>query len=247
MRALSIIALGFLILGSPAQAAETQLTPHKAIYDVKISVLGGKLTTELQTTDTGYQAIHKVEATGMARMFARGHIRETSHFVPIDQGIRPSRYISDDTLTRDKTQADIDFDWESGEASGVVNQKAVTSTMDAMAFDRVSIQYELMHDLAGEGPAEQYILFEVDELKTINVREIGRKRVKVPAGEFDAIGVEHQSEGSKRITTMWCVEELDYLPVIVEQRRKGKLQMRAVLERYTPASQTPATAAVPER
>jgi len=40
--------------------------------------------------------------------------------------------------------------------------------------------------------------------------------------------------GSKRITTMWCVEALDYLPVIIEQHRKGKLKMRAVLSSYSP-------------
>jgi hypothetical protein len=33
---------------------------------------------------------------------------------------------------------------------------------------------------------------------------------------------------------MWCVAELDYLPVIIEQHRKGKLRMRAVLSNYAP-------------
>ncbi|MEM7431575.1 MAG: DUF3108 domain-containing protein [Pseudomonadota bacterium] len=225
----TLVLLG-LPLGAPA---DTSLTPHKAEYDVKISVLGGKLVTELALGNNGYTATHQVRPTGMARMFARGHIRESSTFVPVDGGIRPQKYRSDDKLTSDKTQADIDFDWEAGEARGVVNDEAVVSAMDAMAFDRVSIQYELMHDLANDGPASQYVLFEVDQLKTINVREIGQRRVKVPAGEFDAIGVEHQSEGSKRVTTMWCVAELGYLPVIVEQRRKGKLKMRAVLADYS--------------
>ncbi|MCH8137152.1 MAG: hypothetical protein IIB77_14350 [Proteobacteria bacterium] len=46
--------------------------------------------------------------------------------------------------------------------------------------------------------------------------------------------MQHQAEGSSRTTTLWCVEELDYLPVIIEQHRKGKLRMRATLIRYTP-------------
>jgi hypothetical protein len=33
---------------------------------------------------------------------------------------------------------------------------------------------------------------------------------------------------------MWCVQELDYLPVIIEQYKKGDLIMRAVLSSYTP-------------
>jgi hypothetical protein len=38
--------------------------------------------------------------------------------------------------------------------------------------------------------------------------------------------------GSSRVTTLWCVPELEYLPVIIEQHRKGKLNLRAVLASY---------------
>ena len=59
--------------------------------------------------------------------------------------------------------------------------------------------------------------------------------MKVPYGRFEATGIQHQAEGSSRITTLWVVEELGYLPVIIEQHRKGKLQVRAVLTDYQPA------------
>jgi len=78
-------------------------------------------------------------------------------------------------------------------------------------------------------------MFEVDKLKKISVRSIGTKEVKVPAGKYTAIGIEHQAENSSRTTTLWCVEELDYLPVIIEQHRKGKLKVRATLKKYAPA------------
>jgi hypothetical protein len=91
-----------------------------------------------------------------------------------------------------------------------------------------------MSDLMTGKTSKNYVLFDVDELKTIEVRSIGNRTVKVPAGEYEAIGLEHQAVGSKRITTMWCVPELDYLPVIIEQHRKGDLKMRAVLTSYSP-------------
>jgi hypothetical protein len=106
--------------------------------------------------------------------------------------------------------------------------------MDDLAYDRVSIQYELMSDMMNSGHSSTYVLFDVDELKTVEVRTIGTRTVKVPAGEYEAIGLEHQAVGSKRITTMWCVQALDYLPVIIEQHRKGDLKMRAVLTSYSP-------------
>jgi hypothetical protein len=214
--------------------AQPSLKPHSAEYKVKISVVGGQLNTELEQTESGYVATHVIRPTGMSRMFARGTISETSEFYSASGGIRPDKYRSDDTISRDKEHVDIQFDWTTGEARGTVNDVYITSVMDEIAHDRVSIQYELMHDLLNSGPSAEYILFDVDRLKTLNVRSIGSKMIKVPAGKYEAVGIQHQAVGSKRVTTLWCVEELDYLPVIIEQHRKGKLRVRAVLTKYTP-------------
>ena len=231
--ALTLSVCALITLATPV-VADTLLTPHKAQYRLKISVLGGQLNTELLATADGYRATHTIKATGMARMLAGGRIRESSAFDSEADGIRPVNYISDDTLTRDKIRASISFDWANGEASGTVNKEDFHFSMDGLAYDRVAIQYELMSDLMNGGASAEYVLFDVDELKTVTVRNIGQRTVKVPAGTYEAIGVQHQTPGSKRVTTMWCVEELDYLPVIIEQHRKGKLKMRAELSKYSP-------------
>lgn len=223
------------LLASPAMA-EISLTPHSAEYKVKISVLSGRLRTELRATDSGYEATHEIVATGISRLFAKGSIRETSHFAIAADGLLPTRYLSSDTLTRDKSRADLHFNWATGEVTGTVNDEAVQTILDDIVLDRVSLQYELMRDLLNGGPSEQYILFDIDKLKTLNVRIVGTKRIKVPAGSFDAIGIQHQAENSSRVTTLWCVEELGFLPVLIEQHRKGKLRVRASLRKYEPAT-----------
>lgn len=233
LRRFAALLMGVLLL--PALAgAETPLVPHTAEYRIKINVLGGKLRTELKADDDGYTATHIVKPTGMSRILANGAITESSSFLSAADGVRPDKYWSVDSLSRKKSSVEIQFDWDTGEARGTVNNEAVLSTMDAIAHDRVSIQYELMHDLLNGEPSKQYTLFDVDKLKTINVRKIGRKTVKVRAGKFEAIGIQHQAENSKRITTLWCVEELGYLPVVIEQHRLGKLRMRATLASYKP-------------
>ena len=229
-----IAAVSVLCLLGSAALAQNSLAPHKAQYKVKISVLGGQLNTQLPTTRDGYVATHTVKPTGMSRMLSGGEIKESSYFDRVSDGVRPVTFVSNDTLTRDKTRANIRFDWDTNEASGVVNDEEFQSTIDELAFDRVSIQYELMSDLLNDNPSAEYVLFDIDELKTVQVRNIGSRTVKVPAGEYEAVGIQHQVIGSKRITTMWCVEELDFLPAIIEQHRKGKLKMRAVLSNYEP-------------
>ena len=230
----SLLAIAAMALTAAPAYADTALTPHKAQYKVKISVFGGLLNTQLATTPNGYVATHRIKTTGMARMLARGEINESSSFGKVPSGIRPDTFESNDTLSRGGIQTSIQFDWSAGTASGTVNDEDFNSAMDDLAYDRVSIQYELMSDMMNGNHSESYVLFDVDKLKTVEVRTIGTRTVKVPAGEYEAIGLEHQAVGSKRITTMWCVQELDYLPVIIEQHRKGDLKMRAVLISYSP-------------
>ena len=221
-------------LAAPA-LAEPTLTPHTARYKVKVSVVSGELETELRREADGrYVAAHEIRPTGISRILARGSIRETSEFIAAPEGIRPYKYYTVDTLSNDRENVDIQFDWRSGEARGTVNDTFVVSVMEGVAHDRVSIQYELMLDLITGAPHTEYVLFDVDQLKTVSVTNVGTKTIKVPAGKFEAVGIHHQTSSSKRATTLWCVKELDYLPVMIEQYRKGELRVRAVLSDYTP-------------
>ena len=224
-------------LAAPA-SAELTLTPHSAVYKLKISVLGGELKTSLKATPTGYEATHVVRPTGISSLFASGSIAETSRFDSAPDGVKPTHYKSSDTLTNDGVEALVKFDWETGRAHGSVDGAALETQIEGLAHDRVSIQYELMQDLLNETPSDHYTMFEVDRLRPVNITIVGKKQVDVPAGKFDVVGVSHQAEGSKRITTLWCSEELGFLPVVIEQHRKGKLKARAVLMEYQPAAGT---------
>jgi hypothetical protein len=218
-------------------SADSSLTPHTAEYKVKVSVVSGTLTTELRETPVGYSANHVIRPTGLSRVISRGTLSERSEFVVVSEGVRPRTYTSQDTISREKTDASIHFDWDTGEARGMVNGEDVVSVMDSIAHDRVSIQYQLMHDLLSSRSGSDYTMFEIDRLRPITVSNIGSRTVKVRAGEFDVIGIQHQAEGSKRRTTLWVAKELDYLPVVIEQHRLDKLKVRATLTRYTPASE----------
>ena len=202
---------------SPAVLAEGLLTPYAAEYRVEISVLNGELRTELRKTESGYAATQVVQATGMSRILSSGKITDTSEFSVHNSHIQPDHFLSDDSITRDGGTADIAFDWAGGKVSGTVNDEDYVAALDGIVHDRVSIQYQLMLDLLNGADATSYVLFDFDEQKDVTIMRIGSKRVQVPAGKFEAIGIQHQSAGSKRITTMWCVEELGYLPVIIEQ------------------------------
>lgn len=218
-----------------AQATET-LTPHTAEYNVKISVVSGQLRTSLKESETGYIAEHRIAPTGMSKLIARGKISEVSEFAVGDDGLKPVAYRSNDTLSRDKVQADVRFDWDLNRAFGTVNGAGFEQDLAGFSHDRISIQYQLMQDLLHQESTDNYRMFEVDKQKVLSIRTLEARSIKVPAGTFRAIGVQHQAENSSRVTTLWCAEELGYLPVMIEQHRKGKLRVRAKLHNYTPHS-----------
>lgn len=230
----AIILTAAVLLASNAHAKPT-LIPHAAEYKVKIKVLSGHLSTSLVASEGGYTAIHIIKPTGMSRLISRGTMDVTSNFTVADDGVRPISFHSNDTI-RDDPPVDLSFDWENDQAFGRIGEEAASIPLDGIAHDSVSIQYQLMHDLLTGGAAEQYTLFDIDELKVATIANVGSQRVKTKAGTYDAVGITHQKEGSSRITTLWCVEELGYLPVIIEQRRKGKLNFKATLLRYTPTA-----------
>ena len=232
------IATGVLVAFSATAAAE--LTPHRAEYKVKISVLSGKLTTALTRDGDRFVATHLVKPTGLAGGFVGGEIFAESEFQEGSDGLLPMRYSANDEISSEKLRTDIAFDWDARRATGTFQTRddpeprPVDEELVDDAHDGVSIQYELMKDLMNSGPNTEYVLFEHDRQRQLNIDTVGTQTVKTRAGEFETIGIRHQAEGSSRATTLWCAPELGYLPVMIERHRKGKLQMRAQLVSYEP-------------
>jgi len=229
------LRVALLLLGTfvASVAFARDLTPHRAEYKVRISVVTGELNTELRRTDNGYVATHVVKPTGLSRIITNGEIFVTSEFALVADGVRPLTYHGIDTIG-DEPEANITFDWSTNTASGTVDQVPVEFHLDGLAHDAVSIQYQLMYDLLNQRPNDTYVLFDVEKMQVAHIRQAGKKTVKTKVGEFDVVGIQHQREGSSRVMTLWCAPKLDYLPVVIEQHRNGKLKFRATLNSYTP-------------
>lgn len=226
----------FVVLSqtASAQTADHPIVPHEAEYRIKISLLRGALRTRVDALPTGYRAESEITPTGFASILKNGSISERSEFVLTPGGIRPRHYESDDTLSKVDKSMRFNFDWPENNVNGEINGEAFQFEMDGAVQDRVSIQFELMHQLLHGDPVSDYAMLDGDEIKQLTVTNIGKRRVDVPYGKFEAIGIQHSAKQSSRVTTLWCVRELGFLPVIIEQHRDGKLKVRAELTGYKP-------------
>ena len=240
----SVWVAAITVLWAPHNAAAVEsLTPYQAEYKVKILVLSGKLFAEVRETDDGFMAHSIVQASGIARLFVNGTIEESAWFSTGDQGVIPDKYQSVDQISSDPKEMNFQFDWGQGQVSGTINDEEHVIELDGLVHDRVSIQYELMLDLLNNEPSTNYILLNEDELRPIFVTNIGEKDIKVPYGKFRAVGIQHSNEEKSRVTVLWCVAELGYLPILIEQYNDGKRRVRAELKHYTPI---PKAAAISE-
>lgn len=227
----TLTSLFALLLTGDALSNEV-LVPHVAEYKVKISVLGGTMRTQVFDVGDAYMARSVISPTGFASMFMDGSIVEQSEFVVVEDVLRPRHYESIDTLSKEKTTISFDFDWQDRKVTGVINEQDFAFTIGGLLHDRVSIQYQLMQNLRNGKDAGQYAMLDGDELKRLKVTNIGTRRIKVPFGRFDAVGIQHQADDSSRVSTLWCVRELGYLPIVIEQHKDGKLRVQAVLTDY---------------
>lgn len=242
MRAGTLPRLSLLLLpmlNVTAAPAPVTLKPHRVEYNVEISILNGKLATVVTSVGSGFMANSVIEPVGLSKIVARGAIQESSYFLTDARGVRPEQYRSIDTLSTDDQAVTFDFNWREHTVEGMVNGEPIEFELDGRVHDRVSIQYQLMLDLLNGGASDQYFMLDGDELKRLEVKNIGSRTVKVPYGRFDVIGIQHGEKDSSRVTVLWCAKELDYLPVVIEQRRDGKVHVRATLREY---ESLPATA-----
>ena len=129
---ISLVAAILLMLAIPAHAVgESHLTPHKAEYKVKVYILSGKLITKVNATDDGYSVRSELHAAGLARLFVRGVVIESSTFSANEDGIRPLIYSSVDKISKEDVYMDFAFDWDAKLATGTIKMIGYFSSLVA--------------------------------------------------------------------------------------------------------------------
>ena len=227
-----VVTFGCLLLATAVTAQAPLLTPFEAKYKVRIKGLSGKMSMALRTSDEGFVAASTIKPRGIASVFARGRLDETSHFRVNDERVVPLDYQMRDTIARNDKSATMQFDWEAGTAAGENEDGPFEHPIDMATYDRASIQYALMLDLLNGRSATHYTMLDGDRRKALNITHLGDSVVDTPHGKFTVRGVQHQTDGSSRKTILYCAPALGFLPVRIEQYKNDKLQIQADLSEH---------------
>jgi hypothetical protein len=123
----------------------------------------------------------------------------------------------------------LDFDMA---ARKVRDANGVEREIPANAQDRFGMHQAVrLWVLSRQGEkdpaAEKFEFSQVDDekIRTYTMAITGREKIRIPAGEFDAIVVE-RIDDPKKIAKFWVAPELDFMPVkVVTLRPRANLEM----------------------
>lgn len=154
--------------------------------------------------------------------WATGSITERSDFCSENGQLYPRHYrYHRNGIGAEDENFSLSFDREKAE---VTDHNGETREWPEGAVDRLLVQLEalrLVEDMAFPAPRRELTVSIVDDdrIKDYTLAIIGEERVRVPAGEFQAIRIERIND-ERKSTRFWVAPELGNTLVKVEQQRK---------------------------
>jgi len=156
-------------------------------------------------------------------LFGGNLAEEKSRFRLNDKGLQQMDYKYVLENGKEKRVRRIEFDWEKNNVS--ITRRGKTSRFDITngMVDRMLLQLVIMQDIANNRLKKSYVAIGKRSPKHIEIKQIGEEMVEVPAGKFKTIKIEGLQKRRKgdRITRYWCAQELNWLPIKIEQYRNG--------------------------
>ena len=229
------LLLLLLLVSAPgyAEPGAAHLSNYRATYDVWNGILKlGILERRLQITASGTYTFEScMETRGLAALVSKFSIVETSRGEFNAGRMRPLHYAYARIGNKEKA-FELKFDRRAGVVRRTAPGPGWSTPISASVLDKLTYQAQLMLDLVTEPSALYYDIADNGKLKAYDIEIIGLESVETGSGTFDALRLEREKGTSKRKTTMWCAQALDWLPIKVVNQEKNGTVTTALLRSY---------------
>ena len=124
--------------------------------------------------------------------------------------------------------------------SGISRNQPFTLQLDSPVWDRLSVQLALMADLTSDAEPKtdyHYTIIENAELSDYQFLFESKQTIKIGEQEYHTLKFKRPHDSGKRTTYLWLSVDSGFIPVRVEQHKKGKLHFS--MELAEPARITP--------
>ncbi|PID61223.1 MAG: hypothetical protein CSB44_07910 [Gammaproteobacteria bacterium] len=242
MKAFSLLAacLGAaIVLGPVSGHAQTlkreDIAPFRVIYDVGNNILtaGNAELVLSENEDDSWHYVLQTRPRGVFKLAGKGHILEESHFRIVDSENGVELQSIDYKYRQDKERrrsVDATWDWEARAITSTYRGETATFDFAAPVIDRLSVTLLMMNALRHDFYGATIKVFDNHRIKNVELINEGNELLKTPLGDIETIRVTNRNAaGGSRTTTTWFAPSLDYMPIRIEQRKRGKLVARLKL------------------
>lgn len=214
----SIVSLA-VCTGFPASAAPTAF---QASYSVEKSGLKlGDMQSTLSYTSNQYTYLKQVKANGLAALISGDSVTERSNGLRQGVNLRSQNYSYHHKSKRKDRRDEFKFT-TAAQVTGRFENQNYQLAVPQTTIDPALVELRLMEDIAANRPLN-YQVTEKGKLKQYQFKRLGREKVSVPAGEFNAEKIQMARDDNERETILWLAPELNYVPVQIRHNEKGDI------------------------
>jgi len=229
-----LLAVPLMLAFLPAAVADSLPFPEfNAVYDGRVSgVRMAEASYSLRRLDNGdYLYRREMTSVGLASLFGKSVAVASSRWRFTGNWIQVQEFQSSDEDGDADDNLHLVFDWDAARVKNVASADPWQTEIAPGTLDKLAMEMALIFDLRAGSTEFQYPVARQGRIKQYRFEQTGTERIALPMGEFDALVVERLDDDRDR-TTIWCVPELNYLPVrYLKQKQSGmkhELSLRQV-------------------
>lgn len=220
-----------LVISLPTSALES----YVAVYEVKsMGFTAISETTLSRNADGSGNVVYEYRSTsrpkGLARLIRRAPAVEISRFrLEGEQFIPLEFHFVDGKASAERSNHIVFAD---DKANSTYKGASVSIDLQPGYVDRVLEQIILRQGLREQQVQKRFMVVDRNEVRVIDYTAEPTEEVATALGSMTAVRLLRQREGSSRSTRIWFAKDLDFLPVRIEQMRKGEVTGVATLVSY---------------
>lgn len=211
-----------------------------AVYSLqKYGTLVAEMHLSLHRNDN--QIIYKShsKARGMLALFSDDSVDEISQLRWNDQ-LKQTQLQNYQFIRKNKSRKNQQFsiirdDQNQTMANGTYSGNTFEFNTPDIIWDRLSVQLALAADLGASNKIKKKFSYTIVDKGLVNhyhFEYVNNQIVHVNDEQYDAIKIKRTHKSGNRITYLWLAKTLDFLPVKIDQYRKGELHMSMTLSKF---------------
>jgi hypothetical protein len=222
-----------LVFLSPASATDKQPYPEfTADYDARVNgIRVAEVSFSLRELGNGDYVYQRTSTSvGLASLFGKQVANESSRWRFTNNRIQVLEYDSSNEDGDADDNLHLIFDWKTARVNNVSSADPWQTEMPEGTLDKLAMQLALLFELRDGSTEFQYPVVHEGRIKHYRFKQVGKEKIELPMGEYNALVVERMDEDRDR-TRLWSVPELNYFPVRYLKHKKSGAEIELSLRK----------------